>query len=259
MELAAKETVTVATGAWVTVIVALPLCPSLVAVMLAVPTETPVTTPVVADTVATAVLPDVQVIVRPVSGLPFASKVVALACDVPTAVIEVGARDTVTDATGATVTVIADAPFFPSLVAVIVALPAATAVTNPFASTVAAAELSDAQLRVRPVSRFPFPSLVSAVSCRDGVILRTSVAALGLTVTDATGIGFTVIVGVGVELTDSLVAVIVAVPTPTAVTVVGEPLALTVSTAVLLETQFTVRPVSAFPFASFVVAVSCCV
>jgi hypothetical protein len=80
-----------------------------------------------------------------------------------------------------------------------------------------------------------------------------------LTVTDATGIGLTVIVGVGLELADSLVAVIVAVPTPTAVTVAGEPVALTVSTAELLETQVTVRPVSTLPFASFVVAVSCCV
>jgi hypothetical protein len=78
-----------------------------------------------------------------------------------------------------------------------------------------------------------------------------------LTVTDATGIGLTVIVGVGAELTDSLVAVIVAAPTPTAVTVAGEPLALTVSTAVLLETQVIVRPVSTMPFASLVVAVSC--
>jgi hypothetical protein len=37
--------VIVATGAGVTVIVALPLFPSLVAVMLAVPTVTPLTTP----------------------------------------------------------------------------------------------------------------------------------------------------------------------------------------------------------------------
>jgi hypothetical protein len=67
----------------------------------------------------------------------------------------------------------------------------------------------------------------------------------------------TVIVGVGLELTDSLVAVIVADPTPTAVTVAGEPLALTVRTEVLLETHVTVRPVSEFPLASLIVAVSC--
>jgi hypothetical protein len=86
---------------------------------------------------------------------------------------------------------------------------------------------------------------------------RTRVAADGLTVTVATGTGFTVTAAVGAEVTDSLVAVIVAEPTPTAVTVAGEPLALTVSTAVLLDTHVIVRPVSTFPFASLVVAVSC--
>ena len=82
-------------------------------------------------------------------------------------------------------------------------------------------------------------------------------AGLRLTVTVATGTGFTVIVGVGDELTDSLVAVIVAVPSPTAVTVAGDPLALTVRAPVLLETQVIVRPVKMLLFASRVVAVSC--
>jgi hypothetical protein len=45
MELAASDTVIVATGACVTVIVALPLFPSLVAVILAAPTAIPVTIP----------------------------------------------------------------------------------------------------------------------------------------------------------------------------------------------------------------------
>jgi hypothetical protein len=75
---AASETVTVATGACVTVIVAFPAIPSLVAVMLAVPTETPVTTPC-AETVATAVLLDVQTIDRPVRTPPPASNVAAVA------------------------------------------------------------------------------------------------------------------------------------------------------------------------------------
>ena len=78
-----------------------------------------------------------------------------------------------------------------------------------------------------------------------------------LTDTVDTGAGFTVIVGVGLELTDSLVAVIVAVPTPTAVTVAGEPLALAVSTALLLDAHVIVRPLSVLPFASFVTAVNC--
>ena len=61
--------------------------------------------------------------------------------------------------------------------------------------------------------------------------------------TVATGTGLTAMV-VGLEFTDSLVAVIVACPTPIAVTVAGEPLALTVSTVGLLDTQVMVRPLS---------------
>jgi hypothetical protein len=79
-----------------------------------------------------------------------------------------------------------------------------------------------------------------------------------LTETDATGIGLTVIAAVGLELTDSLVAVIVADPTPTAVTVVVPFVELagdTVRTAVLLDVQVTVRPVKVPPFASLVTAV----
>jgi hypothetical protein len=125
--------------------------------------------------------------------------------------------------------------------------------------TVAAAVLLETQVTARPASTFPFTSFVTAASCCVGVIPRTRFAVAGLTVTVATGTGFTVIPGVGLELTDSLVAVIVAAPTPTAVTVAGEPLALTVNTAVLLETHAIVRPVTTLPFASLVVAVSCCV
>ena len=79
------------------------------------------------------------------------------------------------------------------------------------------------------------------------------------TLTEATGTGLTVIVDVGLELTDSLVAVIVAEPRPTAVTVADEPLGLTVSTVALLEDHETRRPVSRLPLASLVVAVNCCV
>ena len=81
---------------------------------------------------------------------------------------------------------------------------------------------------------------------------------MGLTVTEFTGgggAGLTVMTGV-VALTDSLVAVIVAVPAPAAVT---RPEADTVNTELLLDPQVTRRPVSTFPFASRVCAVSCCV
>jgi hypothetical protein len=56
-------------------------------------------------------------------------------------------------------------PLFPSLVAVIVALPTATAVTNPLPLTVATAEALVAQVTTRPVSAFPAESRGVATSC----------------------------------------------------------------------------------------------
>jgi hypothetical protein len=153
------------------------------------------------------------------------------------------------------VTVIVALPVFPSLVAKMSAVPTAIAVTTPSDETVATAELFELHVTGRPASVFPFASSVVAVACE--VPTAVIVVGLRLTLMVATGAGFTVIIGVGLELTDSLDAMMVAVPTPTAVTVAGEPLALTVSTAVLLETHVIVRPLSALPFASVVVAVSC--
>jgi hypothetical protein len=57
---------------------------------------------------------------------------------------------------GAAVTVIADVPDCPELVAVMVAEPAATPVTTPADVTVATAELSVDQETVCPVITFPF-------------------------------------------------------------------------------------------------------
>ena len=94
-----------------------------------------------------------------------------------------------------------------------------------------------------------FESLSVAVSCCVEVNPRARVAEDGLTVTVATGIGLTVITGVATLGADSLLAVMIAVPKPAAVTVMVAPAelltelaALTVSTAGLLETQLTVRP-----------------
>jgi hypothetical protein len=77
--------------------------------------------------------------------------------------------------------------------------------------------------------------------------------------------GFTVITGVATLGADSLVAVMIAVPTLAAVTVIVAPLEelteleeLSERTAGLLETQLTVRPVNTPPLASFGIAVSCC-
>src|SRR3989442_543257 len=163
-----------------------------------------------------------------------------------------GAGVIVADATGTGVTVMADAPLFPSLVAVIVAVPAVFPVTSPLALTVATAALLLAQLTVRPDSRLPLASLGVAVSCTVWPACTDAVA--GLTVTDATGTVLTVIVAV--PLCPSEVAVIVAAP---AVTPVTSPLALTVATAGLLLAQVTVRPLRGLPFASLGVAASCTV
>jgi len=88
---------------------AVPLLPSLVAVIVAVPAATPVTRPLVL-TVATAVLLLAQVIVRPDRELPFASFGVAVSCTVwPTGTLAVVGL-TATEATGTLVTVIAAVP-----------------------------------------------------------------------------------------------------------------------------------------------------
>jgi hypothetical protein len=267
----AGVTATVATGIASTVIgvVGAELTNSLVAVTVAVPTLSAVTVvaPLVPEgglTDKTVGSLDTQLTVRPVSRLPFASLVVAVSCCVPPVIICVVGAATVTDATGARETVMDDVPDFPSLVAVIVVLPTATAVTKPFASTVAAAGLLDDHVTVRPVSTEPFPSLSVAASCCVGATPKTSVAEAGFTVTVATGTGLTVTTGVAALGADSLLAVMIAVPKPVAVTVTVAPpelltvlAALTVSTAVLLETQVTVRPTSTLPLPSFGVAVSC--
>ena len=142
---------------------AVPLCPSLVAVIVAVPATWPVTSPV-ALTVATLVLLDTHVTVRPVSGLPVASLGVAVSCSVaPTGTVaEPGV--TLTDATGGCTTVTVDVPFCPSLVAVMVAVPATLPVTSPLALTVATLVLLEAQVTVRPESALPLESRGVAVS-----------------------------------------------------------------------------------------------
>jgi hypothetical protein len=157
-----------------------------------------------------------------------------------------------------------------SLVAVIVAAPAPAAVTVTVAPLDVLTELAaltvstvgslDTQLTVRPESVLPPASFGNAVSTW---VPPIAIGVVGdESVTEDTGIGLTVMVGV-VAVLASLVAVIVAVPRPAAVTVTVAPLdvltelaALTVSTAGSLETQLTVRPDSVVPPASFGDAVS---
>ncbi len=161
---AAGLTVTDATGTIVTVTVAVPLLPSLVAVIVAEPAVTPVTRPPLL-TVATAVLLLAQVTTRPVSVLPAASLVTAESCWVEPVLMLAVAGLTVTEATGTIVTVMAAVPLLPSLVAVIVAEPAATPVTRPVPLTVATPVLLLAHATTRPVSVAPAASFVTADSC----------------------------------------------------------------------------------------------
>jgi len=79
--------------------------------------------------------------------------------------IAAAAGDTVTVATGATVTVTADVPLCPSDVAVIVAEPAVAPCTRPVPFTVATVVLVLDHVTARPDSALPFASLGVAVSC----------------------------------------------------------------------------------------------
>jgi len=160
---AAGLTVTEATGTGVTVMVYVPLCPSLVAVIVAEPAATPVTKPL-ALTVATAALPVAHVTVRPLRAVPFASFGVAVNWVVPPTVRLAVAGLTVTEATGTFVTVTAAVPLCPSLVAVNVAEPVATPVTKPFAETVATAALLVPHVTTRPLRAVPFASFGVAVN-----------------------------------------------------------------------------------------------
>jgi hypothetical protein len=163
-----------------------PLWPSLVAVIVADPAVTPRTSPL-ALTVAVELLLLDHVIDRPVRTLPFASLSVAVSCCVAPSFTVADAGVTVTDATGMWTTVMEDVPLCPSLVAVIVADPAATPLTKPLALTVAAELLLLDQVMDRPVSTLPLASFSVAVSCC--VAPSFTVADAGLSVTVATGTG----------------------------------------------------------------------
>src|SRR5947209_6686943 len=86
-------------------------------------------------------------------------------------------------------TVITAVPVFPSLVAEIIAVPAATPVTSPVLLTDATAVLEEVQLTVRPERTLPPASSVAAVSCC--VELTPTDAVAGVTVTEPTGGGAT--------------------------------------------------------------------
>ena len=141
-----------------------------------------------------------------------------------------------------------DDPDFPSLVAVIVAVPSATPLTSPVVDTVAMLLLLEPHVTTRSVTTVPFASLTTAVSCVVDPLL--TLVGEGVTVTVPTG---TAVTTTEVEpLLLSLVAVIVAVPGDTAVM---RPADDTVAIVLLLELHVTTRFVTVVPFASFTVIV----
>src|ERR1700688_135363 len=137
-----------ATGTGMTVMAAAALWPPLVAVIVATPAATPVARPLT-ETVARLGLLEVQVTTRPLNGLPFPSLGVAASCVVCPMITLAESGVTVTDVTGAGVTVIASAALWPPLVAVTVAVPAATPVTSPLADAVATLGLLEVQVTGR--------------------------------------------------------------------------------------------------------------
>jgi hypothetical protein len=163
-EALAGDTITVVTtgGAAVTVIVAAPVLPEDVAVIVAEPAATAVTTPLALTVAIEALLVD-QVTVCPVIVFPFWSFTVALTEAVPPTTTELLAGETVTVvATGVggggvgAVTVIDAVPLFVPLVPVMVAEPAATPVTTPEAFTVAIALFVLDHVTVCPLIGLPF-------------------------------------------------------------------------------------------------------
>src|SRR5437660_5106896 len=148
----------------VTVMAAVPLFPSLVALIVMEPGVTPLTRPLVL-TVATAVLELDHVTVRPESGFPPASLGVPVSCTVWPAFTDAGGGVTSTAATGTLVVVTAELPLFPSLVAVIVAVPGVTPDTSPLLLTVATVVLELDHVTVRPESGVPPASFGVPVSC----------------------------------------------------------------------------------------------
>ena len=225
-------------GASVTVSVAVPDLPSTVAVIVVDPASTPVAKP---DElmVATEVLLLVQAKVLPDIIVLFEVKAVALNWWVRPSSIDTDGGLTVTRSTtgGASVTVNAAVPDFPSTVAVIVVEPASTPVAKPDELMVATEVLLLVQAKVLP--DIIVLSDVYAVALNCCVSSSSIDADDGLTVTRATTGGGSVTVSVAVPDLPSTVAVIVVEPTSSPV---ANPDALTVATEVLLLVQVNVLP-----------------
>jgi hypothetical protein len=119
-----------------------------------------VTSPEV-DTVAIPVFPELQLIARPVSTLLLASRVTAESCTVPPTwrLADAGETDTVATGIGAGALTVREAEaVFPSLAALIAAVPGATAEISPLPDIVATLGLPLCQVTARPVRVVPLES-----------------------------------------------------------------------------------------------------
>lgn len=188
IEMTAGETETLVTTGATTVTVAVPDCPSLLAVIVTgPPTATAVTRPA-PETVATPLFDDDHVTTRPVNVAPEASRSVGTNWTTPPGVSDGDAGAMLTVATGGGVTVTVAEPSWPSLVATMVTgPPTVTAVTSPVLETEATAVLVDDHVTVRFCRLPPAASRGVAVSC---VVCPTEIVLEGgETSTDATGAG----------------------------------------------------------------------
>src|SRR6266851_2731957 len=129
---------------------------------------------------ATVALELAQLTARPVSGLPAASIGTAVYCTVPPVAMVSNTGVTLTDATGASTVIVAE-PLLPPALAVIVAVPKATAVSRPEPETTATLGLSLDQVTCRKNTRFPCPSASAAASW--AVVPGNTVTDEGVTVT----------------------------------------------------------------------------
>jgi hypothetical protein len=209
--------------------------------MVAVPVATPVTKPA-DDTFATAALLDVKMTVGEVTICPLASVTIAdKGVDTPTASVSVdGVR--VTDPVPAAATVTVAVPTFPSMVPVILAVPAAIPLTTPAVETVAMLGLADAHVTTRSLRTLPLASVGEADS--GDVVPTPIVTVFGDMVTASTANEALVTVTVDVpDCPVALVAVTVDEPVATPVIVpVGETVTIFGSLEVQVNVVLTEVP-----------------
>ena len=225
------------TGIGATVMVLVAVCPPscVVTVMVAVPTDTAVTTPLV-FTVATAGLLLLHIRLRLVA---LAGVMLAASDAVSPATMVKAGGFSVTPVTVMGVTVTTQlAVCEPScVVAVIIAVPTAWAVTTPceFTEAMAVAVLCHVTLRLEALAGNTVATRVS----RPPTVIEVALVLRVTPVTDMAGV--TVTTQVAVRAPSCVVTVMVAVPCDTAVTT---PLVFTVAIAELLVLHVTLRLVA---------------